>query len=160
MNFIVIPKLYYTTRTTYWVGSPKDVLFSHTTPQGANHLSLHRTNRHRYHPIHQSVSSPCTPQRWRHGLHAQGRGFSCPQLLIFLQPWNLAWGASENTNSYSSLACVAGVIGEGEGERGSREKIPLNFCRLPRSPSPSSITPATQAFQVSLHLLHRLIIIQ
>ena len=34
------------------------------------------------------------------------------------------------------LACVAGVIGEGEGERGSR---------LPRSPSPSPITPATQA---------------
>ena len=38
------------------------------------------------------------------------------------------------------VACVAGVIGEGEGERGSREKM-----RLPRSPSPSPITPATQA---------------
>ena len=50
------------------------------------------------------------------------------------------------------VACVAGVIGEGEGERGRREKmrgigspIPLVFSRLPRSPSPSPITPATQA---------------
>ena len=32
------------------------------------------------------------------------------------------------------LACVAGVIGEGEGERGGREKC-----------SPSPINPATQA---------------
>ena len=110
MNFILIPKLYYTTRTTYWVGSPKDVLFSHTTPQGANHLSLHQTNRHRYHPTHQSVSSLCTPQRSRHGLHAQGRGFSCPQLLIFLQPWNLALGALENTNSYSSFTTTTSLI--------------------------------------------------
>ena len=65
------------------------------------------------------------------------------------------------------VACVASVIGEREGERGRREKmrgigergegegevpsplspIPLIFSRLPRSPSPSPspITPATQA---------------
>ena len=43
------------------------------------------------------------------------------------------------------VACVAGVIGEGEGERGRREKMRGIFSRLPRSPSPSPITPATQA---------------
>ena len=48
--------------------------------------------------------------------------------------------------SARDVACVAGVIGEGEGEgeRGSREKIiPLIFSRLPCSPSP--IKPAKQA---------------
>ena len=43
-----------------------------------------------------------------------------------------------------SLACVAGVVGE--GERGSREKM----RGLPRSPSP--ITPATQAILSLFHI--------
>ena len=40
------------------------------------------------------------------------------------------------------LACVAGVIGEGEGEPRKNEKSPSFFLG---SPSPSPITPATQA---------------
>ena len=42
---------------------------------------------------------------------------------------------------------VAGVIGGGEGERGRREKMGEGgiVSGLPRSPSPSPITPVTQA---------------
>ena len=51
----------------------------------------------------------------------------------------------ENSCIYYLFACVAGVIGEGEGEQGRREKIPLILSHLPSSPSPSPITQATQA---------------
>ena len=41
------------------------------------------------------------------------------------------------------IACVVGVIGEGDGKGGRREKT-RGDCYLPPS-SPSPITPATQA---------------